>query len=184
MTKEDIGTRVVQAVDDAKKPQDNLIHLSTGVVLRGKQAPPMILMAIMGSFPRPKPPVYRSEEMGRDVENPENPDYLSRVQAWQAEQSEAVLNALIISGSEFVSKPDKMPGPEDKEWLEEYEMLNLPMRRENAAWRYLRWVQYKAAVTADDTKLIMQVVGRLSGVPEKTVQSAEQFSGSDQTDRG
>lgn len=176
---QDIENRVVRAVDDAKKPQDDLIRLSTGVVLRGKQAPPLILMTVMAAFPRPKPPVYKSPEMGREIENADDPDYLDRVKAWQTDQSSATLNALILAGTELVSKPEGMPGPDDAVWMDEYELMGLAMRRDNASWRYLRWVQYKAATTADDIKSLMQVVGRLSGIPESAAKSAEAFPGGD-----
>jgi len=183
MVKNDLDTKVVQVLDEVDKPQDNMIELSTGVILRGKQAPPMTLITIMGAFPRPKPPVVLIKDMGREMENPDDPDYLERVKAWGTEQSNVMLSALILSGTELVSKPDDMPGPDDQEWMDEYELYGLSMHRENPSWRYLRWVQHKAAVTADDIKQIMAVVGRLSGIPEKAVESAEQFPGGDKKDR-
>lgn len=179
----DVDTRVIRAIEDAKKPQDDLIRLSTGVVLRGKQAPPMMLLTIMSAFPRPKPPTYFMEAVGREMENPDDPDYIERVKAWQTEQSNATLAALILSGTELVSRPKEIPGPDEKAWLDECSLLGVPMHAENASWRYLRWVQFKAAVSADDLKVIMAVVGRLSGIPEKAVKSAEEFPGSNQEDR-
>lgn len=180
---DDVDTRVVRAVDDANKPQDNLIRLSSGVVLRGKQAAPMVLIEVMSAFPRPKPPTHFVEAMGREMENPDNPDYIERVKNWNTEQSNATLTALIISGTELVSLPDGMSGPDDKQWLEEYGLLGLQMLPDNKTWRYLRWVQYKAAPSAEDVKKLVEVVGRLSGVPEKAVKSAEDFPGGDQAGR-
>lgn len=179
--KKDVDTKVLRAVEEAGKPQDNLIVLSTGVVLRGKQAPPLTLMAVMSAFPRPKPPLVFIEAMGREVENADDPDYQDRVKEWKTDQSNAMISALIITGTELVKLPRGMCSPEDKEWLDEYAMLNLPMSPENKAWRYLRWVQFKAAVSADDTQLIMKVVGRLSGVPESAVKSAEDFPGGNES---
>lgn len=176
----DKDQKVVQVLDDLNKPQDNLVQLSSGVVLRCKQAPPLTLMAIMSAFPRPKPPTWKNPLMGgREMENTADPDYLDRVKAWETEQSSVMMVALIATGTELVSKPADLPGPEDQGWLDEYALLNLPMQPENKSWRYLRWVQFKAAVSADDIKKIMQVVGRLSGVSETAVKSAEAFPGSD-----
>lgn len=173
--------RVLQAMEDMKQPQDNLIRLSTGVVLRGKMAPPLTLMRIMAAFPRPKPPTWSNPAFGgREMENKDDPDYQDRVKSWQGEQSDAMLNALITTGTELVSIPAGMKGPDAQDWLDEYSLLNLPMHPANKSWRYLIWIQFKAATTADDIKLIMQVVGRLSGVPESAVKSAEEFPGSDQ----
>lgn len=181
--KTDTDERVLRAVEDGAKTQDNLIYLSTGVILRGRQAPPLTLMTIMAAFPRPKVPVVFIETMGREMENPDDPDYQARVKDWQTEQSNAMLIALIATGTELYEVPKGMPGPDDDAWLEEYSLLGLPVHPKNVSWRYLRWVQFKAVVSADDTQKIMQVVGRLSGIPESAAKSAEEFPGSDQKAR-
>jgi hypothetical protein len=174
----------VKALDAAQKPQDNLIRLSTGVVLRGKQAPPLTLMLVMSAFPRPKPPTWSNPAFGnREMENPDDPDYQERIKEWKTEQSNVMTLALITTGTEFVSKPADLPGPQDDEWVDEYSLLGLPMHLENKSWRYLTWVQFKAATSADDIARIMEVVGRLSGVPNSAVKTAEDFPGSDQKSR-
>ena len=169
--------KIVKAVEDANKPEDNTITLSTGVVLRGKQVPPLALIKVMSAFPRPKVPVWISPSMGREMENPEDPDYIERVRSWKAESGTITLNALIMMGTELVSVPKKFPGPDAKEWQEEYQVLGMPMFLENKNWRYLTWVTYKAAPVVEDLDLIKEVVGRLSGISETKVVAAEQFPG-------
>lgn len=115
--------------------------------------------------------------MGRDMENTDHPDYIEAVKAWQTDQSNALMVAMIITGTELVSVPKDMSGPDDDSWIEEYALFGLDLHPENKSWRYLRWVQTKAAVSADDIQRIMEVVGKLSGVPEKAVKSAEAFPG-------
>jgi hypothetical protein len=171
---------VVEAIEAT---EDNLIHLASGVVLRGKASPPLTLIKVMAAFPAPKVPVYFNKTMGREVENPDDPDYLDRVQANKTESSNALLNALIILGTELVEVPKKFPKPQDDTWLEEYQELGLPMRPENKTWRYLTWITFKAVVDAKDLQEIQKVVGRLSGVPESAVQSAEKFPAGDQANR-
>jgi hypothetical protein len=171
--KEDIKS--VRAVEKALEKEGNTITLSTGVVLRGKQVPPLVLVKIMASYPRPKVPTWVSPEMGREVENPEDPDYIDRVKAWRMELSNSTLNALIILGTELVKKPAKFPGPESNEWLDEYKLLGVPMDPTNVKWRYLTWITMKAAPETNDLSLIKEVVGRLSGVPESKVEAAEGF---------
>ena len=178
---EDTELKTVEALEEAQKPEDNTITLSTGVVLRGKQAPPLLLMKILAAFPRPKAPVVYVKNMGREVENPDDPEFQAKVRAWQMESSNATLNALVLLGTELVRKPKKMPGPDDDEWLENYSLLGVPMRTENKQWRYLTWITYMAAPNTEDLNLIQEVVGRLSGIPESKVEAAESFSGSDQT---
>lgn len=175
---EELQDKVVAAVDGVKKPVDNTITLSSGVVLRGKQAPPLDLIKVMAVFPRPKPPVYFNERMGRDMENPDDPDYLGRVKSWEMESSNALLNVLILMGTEFVSTPRGIQKPSDDAWLEEYRELGLPIHPESKSWRYLAWVTHVAVLGAEDLESIRKVVGNLSGVSEDTVQAAEEFPGS------
>lgn len=183
MKREDLDSKVLGAVEDATKPQDNLIRLSTGVVLRGHMAPPLVLMQVMSAFPRPSVPVVFIKDMGREMENPDDPDYLLRVKEWKTQQSDVMLVAMISTGTELVKCPKGMPGPDDDQWIDEYSLLNMPMHRDNKAWRYLRWVQFKAALTTEDINEIVKVVGRLSGVSESAAKTAEDFPGSDQAGR-
>lgn len=198
MSKADLEFQSAQAVDAAKRLQDNQITLSTGVVLQAKPANPLIMVRVMAAFPRPRPPLWTNPTMGREMENPDDPDYLERVKSWKAESGNAILNALILLGTELVSKPDGMPGPDDikssisensdgkgktkkkpvPSWLEEYEVFGLPLHPFSASWRYLTWVIFKAAPKGEDLNRIKEVVGRLSGIPEKDVKAAEDFPGS------
>lgn len=170
-----VDERVVEALDESGL-NDHLITLSSGVILRAKAAPPLALVKVIGGFPRPKPPVYHNTQMGRDMENPDDPEYIERLKAHQMESSNAVLNALILLGTDLVEVPKKFPKPEDDEWLEEYIETGLPAKPDNKRWRYLNWVFFKAVQTNDDLVVIRDEVGRLSGVSEEAVQSAEAFS--------
>lgn len=154
---------------------DNLIVLSTGVVLRAKQANPNVLIRIMTATPRPQPPVYFNEAMGREMENPDHPDYVKRVSAWEMEYNNGMLNALVGLGTELVSAPKKFPKPDDDSWVEDYKALGLPVNLKSPAWRYITWVLFKAAVIDTDTKLIGDSVKLLSGVKEADVRDAETF---------
>lgn len=177
-TKKDVETRVVEAAEKIEV-EDNLIRLSTGVVLLGKPAPALALVKVMASFPRPKVPTYFNTTLGRELENPDDPDYLERVQAQKTESASAMLNALILFGTEIETVPKKFPGPSANEWIDEYREVGLDAKPENKTWRYLNWVIFKAAPSAEDMQAIQKVVGRLSGVPESAVQDAEEFSGSE-----
>lgn len=175
----DMEEKVVEAVEKSNGKKDNLVTLSTGVVLRGKQANPLALIDVMSNFPRPTPPVWKHPTMGREMENPDDPDYRARVKAWESESSSATLNAMILLGTELVKTPSDFPGPDDDAWLDEYELLNLPMKPHNQSWRYLKWVLFKAVRDEKDLLRIRDLVGRLSGVSERAVDSAEQFPGSE-----
>lgn len=176
-----VGKAIEEAPENGIATEE--VTLSSGVVLRGKQAPPLILIRIMGSHPRPKAPVVFMKAMGRNMVNEADPDFQKALQAWQGEMTHAILTALISLGTEVASIPEGMSGPNDDAWLQEYSILGQDMEPENTAWRYLTWVMFKAAVHADDIKKIQEVVGKLTGVSEASVEAAENFSGSDKTDR-
>lgn len=169
-----------RAIDQAQKPQDDTITLSTGVVLKGKPANPVILIQVMAAYPRPNPPLYFNDTMGREMENPDDPGYIEQLQSWKMDYSDRMTTAMIKLGTELVSAPKKLGTPQDNKWLADYADLGLPMRPDSESWRYLAWVKFRAVQNEKDLQAIMEVVGRLSGVRETTIKSAENFSGSDQ----
>lgn len=173
---------LIEAVEEADRSSD-LIELSTGVVLKGKKANPLALLKVMARFERPKPPMVFMKAMGREMENPEDPDYIERIKAWQRESNMALLNALILLGTELHSTPAGFPRPEDDSWLDEYSVFGLDMRPTIPAWRYLTWITFKACVDEKDMLRIQETVGKLSGVREADVKSAVTFPGSDATKR-
>jgi len=176
--KEDMKT--IRAIADTKKgAQDDLITLSSGVVLRAIKASPVTLIKVMTRFPRPKPPTYFMEKMGREMENPDDPDYIERVKAWEMESNAQVLNALILLGTELVSVPKGVEKPSGDKWLNKYRLLDMPVHPEDQDWRFLNWVTMIAAPDDGDMAIIQEVVGRKMGIAEADVKSAEQFPRSD-----
>lgn len=175
----DTTKKVITAAAKAGKPEDNTVTLSTGVVLRGKLVPPAMLIKIMAEFPRPRPPIWKDPIMGREMENPDDPEFLDQITSWKMEYSDATLNVMILMGTELVSTPKGFPGPQSEKWLQEYRVLGLKMEADNESWRYLNWIKFKAAPSAEDLNLIKEVVGKLSGVPEQSVAAAESFPAGD-----
>ena len=170
--------KTIHALADAKKGAQDEITLSTGVVLRAKKANAMVLITVMTRYPRPKPPTFFMETMGREMENPDDPDYIERVKAWEMETNTQMLNALILLGTTFVSAPKGFPKPDDNKWLDKYRVLDMPVHPDNEDWRYLTWVKFLAAPDETDLTLIQEAVGKKSGIAEADVKSAEQFPGS------
>jgi hypothetical protein len=174
---------IADAIDTAGQAGSNEICLSTGVILIAKQANPNVLIRVMTDAQRPEPPTWFNKAMGREMENPDDPDYIKRVQAWEMGYNNSMLNALIGLGTELKSKPKGFPGPDDDTWLEDYKAFGLQTHPESKAWRYITWILFKAAVIDKDTQAISDKVKQLSGVREADVKSAETFPGSDKEDR-
>lgn len=168
---------MAQAIDETRKEaDDNLIRLSTGVVLKAKQVNPNLLIRVMTKLPRPNPPMWKDPNMGREMENTNDPDYIARVQAWQMDYSNGMLNVLIGYGTDLVSKPTALEGPDGKKWIADYSAIGLPTHTDSPSWLYITWVMFVAAVNEKDTALIGEKVKALSGVKEADVRDAENFS--------
>lgn len=165
---------IAEAIDD-READDNLIRLSTGVVLKAKQANPSLLIRVMTKMPRPTPPIYLNKAMGREMENPDDPDYIARVKAYEMDYANGMMNVLIGVGTELVSLPVNALGPKDEQWIKDYQALGLPVILESDAWRYITWVMAVAAPTDKDLALIQKKVLKLSGVKEADVRDGENF---------
>lgn len=195
----DLDTIKVIEEIDAKVENSDLIRLSTGVVLRGQKVSSTLLIEVTASSTRPKPPTFFNKQMGREMENLDDPDYIERVQAYKYKMAGSMVTIMILKGTQIVSVPTGMEGPdlvkkkkrgkdsteefEWPQWLVEYELLDLPMRPENPHWRYLTWVKAVAAPADEDLKLIQEVVGRLSGIRNADVEAAEDFPGNNKKNR-
>jgi len=173
--------KTVKAMQDIEaEGDDNLIRLSTDVVLEARQANPNQIIKVLSRFPSPEPPMYFNKDLGRWIENTADPDYALKMQAWKMQYANATNNVFISYGTTLKSKPKNVPGPDDDEWLDQFYAMNEPVMADNKYWRYLNWVLSVAAPTDRDTQLIQKKVGRLSGVTEADVQDAATFPGSDQ----
>jgi len=180
--------KTIKVLEEAEIEESNLIKLSTGVVLTGMKANPVMMIRVMAGHKRPKVPTWVDPKMGREMENHDDPDYQKALKDHEMEQSNAVLTAFILMGTELVEKlPKGMEGPHPKKvsgkliwpkWMDEYSLLDLEMKPNNEKWRYLTWVMFKAVADEKDLEKIQEVVGRLSGLSEKSVQAAEDFPGS------
>lgn len=173
--------RVIAEVSDnlKKEADDNLIRLSTGVVLKAKQVNPNLLIRIMTKIPRPTPPIYRNEAMGRDMENPDDPAYIERVNSWKMDYSSGLMNVLVAHGTDIFSIPEGLEGVDGKNWVRDYASLGLPVIADSPSWRYTTWIMFVAAVNEKDNALLSKKVMALSGVKEADVQNAENFPKSD-----
>lgn len=173
----------VEVAEENKTTEDNTFTLSSGVVLRGKQAPMKVIMSVMSRYERPPVPVVFDPGVGRNVENPTDPDYKKAVTLVDTKTTEAVMNVLVIFGTEIVSVPRGLGRPKDNGWLDKLEATGQEISekdRENKHWRYLNWFSTTAAPEQEDMVLLMNHVGKLTGVSEGDVADAANFPKGDE----
>ena len=57
-----------------QQADDGLFRLSSGVVLKIKPVPPLLIRQAVAKIKRPKPPVIFLEDKGVEEENPDDPE--------------------------------------------------------------------------------------------------------------
>lgn len=166
-------TKVVEAEERASisengRPQ---ILLSSGVILNLTSVPKTFIYEATRAFKRPKIPTYLNEEKGREEENPGDPDYLEALEMYAADVANAATDVALLRGTSIQEIPDDVIGPDSEEWIQEMEVLGLPMR-DNPRARYMTWIKAIAAPLDNDINGLLEEVGRLTGVSESDVADA------------
>lgn len=164
--------RIDAAASKRQGEDGRTLTLSTGVMLRLKKVPPILMadLATAASRLRPTPPVTYIPDLDRSEENPNDPDYQKAMNDWFSMSMIDINNAFILKGTEVVKVPKGLPGKDDADFLADMKILGRPA--ENDRERYLAWIKYIAAPDAEDVTAIIREVGRLSGVAESDVSEA------------
>lgn len=171
---DDVAQKVVEAVDALEASEDFLkleIELSSGVRLKLKPVSKHFIYGVTATFEPPQVPLVHIDGKKRPIENPDDPDYQEAVDHWIADVANASTDVVLLRGTEILFKPDDLSGPDDPDWIEELEVLDVPLI-ENKRARYLFWLKAIAAPTDDDIRNLMEALGRLTGVSESDVADA------------
>ena len=171
--RDELIAKVVEAEEQASisengRPQ---ILLSSGVILNLTSVPKTFIYEATRAFKRPKIPTYLNEEKGREEENPGDPDYLEALEMYAADVANAATDVALLRGTSIQEIPDDVIGPDSEEWIQEMEVLGLPMR-DNPRARYMTWIKAIAAPLDKDINGLLEEVGRLTGVSESDVADA------------
>lgn len=165
----DYNNQIQEAVAQVEKPQTNTLTFSTGVVLKTKQVPVMRLQSIIEKFKYPEVPLINNPSKGRAERNPEHPVYLEQRAEVDTQRALAIVDAVIVFGTEIEHVPDSVPSLESKDWIEELDLVGIDVKSESRLARYLAWVKYVAMVTQDDLLLIRNQAGLTMGVSEEQI---------------
>ena len=174
MNRDEQITKAVEAEERAVSISENgrpQILLSSGVILNLTSVPKTFIYEATRAFKRPKVPVYLNEAKGREEENPGDPDYLEALEMYAADAANAATDVALLRGTSIQEIPDDVIGPDSEEWIQEMEVLGLPMR-DNPRARYMTWIKAIAAPLDNDINDLLEEVGRLTGVSESDVADA------------
>lgn len=164
----------LQVIEAKELTEDKQITLTTGVVLRLKKVNVLRINAINDQFKYPEVPKVYDENKGREIRNPDHPDYVRACQEMDAQRSMALIDAIAALGTEVVSVPDNIQKPEDNGWVEECEVLNIPVKKDSPLARYMAWIKYVAILDTADFMKIANEFGMMMGTSEGLVASTIQ----------
>lgn len=170
----DVSTSVKKVGDP------NLTTLTSGVVLRHKKIPPMILAKVEEKYVEPPVPTVYDENSDRHIPNPDDPNYAKALEDLQTQKGNALVDVLIALGTEIESIPDGLQKPENEEWVEELSFLGIEVPKLKVG-RYLSWVKYYAAQSVEDFKNLAERGAKALGVTEVAVATAIAGFQSDET---
>lgn len=149
---------------------ENLITLSTGVVLGVKKVNRSLLADIIARYSAPTIPTFYNADKGREEENPNDPEYVRKLQTYQTKLGNDINNAIILDGTEIESAPEGLELQDNPRWLRRMKLKGYDIDSEDA--RYLYWVKFVAAQDDADFTLILNGVKRRMGILERDVRFA------------
>lgn len=162
----------VEAVESAALPLVTEITLDNGVVLKLMPVPPFVTQQAVMNLKEPKPPLVDvGKGEGREEENPNDPDYLEEMNAYNVQVIETTTNAMLITGTEIAAIPDGMQSPEDDDWLDRIQFLGIEVERENKWARYVAWLRYYVLSAPSITRIIAELRKSI-GLTEEEVDAA------------
>jgi hypothetical protein len=170
---EDLTKKVVDAVEEVEEEErkdSNVITLSSGVKIKIKAVNKHFIYQATSRFKPPKAPRVKNETKGREEENPNDPDYLQELEMYLAEVSMVANDVALLRGAEVVEIPKEIDDPDSKAWKEEMEVLGLAT--DSKKYRYLSWLKAVAIPNDEEMNMVLQEIGRLTGVAEADVAEA------------
>lgn len=153
--------------------ENGTLKLSTGVVLHIQD----VAIAAFGAVKtqmyaqRPKVPEVWIESKDRSEPNPNDPDYIAALEDWNERTSIRMLDAAIILGTYHETLPEGFPEPQSKAWASTFATIGIDIPKDGPE-RYLAWVRYRAAPTAEDISEILLATSRQAGVTEEDAADA------------
>ena len=153
---------------------DETFTSESGLKLKLKKVSRYIALEIGNKIPVPDVPTWVNEDKGREEENPNDPDYLKAVQKANYDRAMLVTTSTIALGTEITTLPTDMVGPDDDEWLEVLEALDIQVEVKNKRLRYCAWLKYIGLPNGTEFDELTMKVLRYSGlVSEEDVQKAQ-----------
>lgn len=164
-----------------------LFECQNGVVLRCKAVSPVYMQALAEQFLPPPPPkriINNGQDEPWEEENPGDPAYQRQLADLDRRWTMALNRLLAGMGTEPVTIPDGIFGPDDDGWIEQVRRAELftgvaiPVDISTPEMRYISWLFYYVFDNNVDLSLTGMFTQQLGGLQEGEIAKAiETFRG-------
>ena len=98
---------------EGDESEEKIITLRSGVRVRLKPVPDMVVQRAMAKINKPKVPMWFNPDKEREEPNPNDPDYLEAVRRAEEERGMVAMDVSIMFGCELID-----PIPNDRKWVQ------------------------------------------------------------------
>lgn len=166
------------------KSQDNLVKLSTGVVLSINSIPQDVMIDLWNNNPEPQPPYVFMKSIGRNEYNKDDPEYLEAHNKWQMSMYSNMVDLYILWGTQVVDIPENIMGPNSERWHKRYKSTakRTGLDPDDEDDIYIYWVRYiacqaygknKDSENSDISKIVDKISAEM-GISEGMVKEEEE----------
>lgn len=155
--------------EEVVKVEGDLVTLTNGIVLKTKLVPYKLITRLDKKYKIPDVPMIYDEERGRSIPNPGSPAYEEECRLIQEEKGMAMLELLTGFGTELVSLPKGVDGPEGLGWSDDLKPFLDEEIPENGKARYVAWLTYYALLDPRDINAVSENIKNKMGVSAQGV---------------
>lgn len=139
----------VQVAQEGDEKDDQIIELTSGVLIRRKPIPDILMQRVMAKVEKPKVPMWFNPDKEREEPNPNDPDYLEAVRKAEEERGQKAIDAAIMFGCELV---DDLPS--DRTWIKRLKRFGIEVDETDEFELQFAYLKYVAFVNSDDLALV------------------------------
>lgn len=159
------------------EPDLSVYMAPNGLKLKLKKVSRFVVVDATKKFKMPSVPVIYDKDKDREIENPNDPDYIAELRSAKFEQGMLAISVYLTLGTEVLELPANVSPVDATDWSEDLESLGITIPIKGRA-RYVAWLKYYCLTDDEFNALAWQVMKFSGTVREEDVKQAmESFRG-------
>jgi hypothetical protein len=159
----DTTEAVVNVAKERSSNEEEIKTLESGVRVTIHSVAASLIDQVTARIKDPDVPTWHNEEKGRDESNPNDPQYLSELQAADRKRGIAAMDAIVMFGFDLVDGV-----PEDDLWVKKLSILGVDVNADDPIELEFAYKKY-IAISPEDINLVTSK----SGISQEALQEAE-----------